>query len=171
MTVTSSFINDTKNETIIERRINDFGKKDLDQLRELFLEYSKELGIDLSFQGFQEECDNILSKYSPAVGGDAILLYDCAEAAGCVALRKIDHDTCEMKRLYVRNKFRSKKFGFQLASSIIKIAKELGYKSLKLDTLSSMTSAVRLYKSLGFCATDPYIYNPIETAEFYKLKL
>ncbi|CCE78578.1 Piso0_001205 [Millerozyma farinosa CBS 7064] len=171
MTVTSSFIEDTKNENVIEIRINDFSKKDLDQLKELFLEYSKELGIDLSFQGFQEECDNILLKYSPAVGGDAILLYDGSEAAGCVALRKIDHDTCEMKRLFVRNKFRSKKFGYQLASSIIKIAKKLGYKSMKLDTLSSLTSAIRLYKSLGFSTTDPYIYNPIEEAEFYELKL
>lgn len=156
---------------MIERRIDEFSEKDLDQLKELFLEYSKELGIDLSFQGFQEECDNILLKYSPAVGGDAILLYDCSEAAGCVALRKIDDETCEMKRLYVRNKYRLKKVGFQLASSIIKIAKELGYKSMKLDTLSLLSSAIRLYKSLGFLTTDPYIYNPMEEAEFYELKL
>ncbi|MFX0037974.1 MAG: GNAT family N-acetyltransferase [Promethearchaeota archaeon] len=146
------------------------GKDLSNQARELFIEYQKSLDIDLNFQNFDLELKWLPLPYL-LPKGCLLLAYTENKLAGCVGLRKFEHDICEMKRLYVRPEFRRKKIGLELSKSIIRRAKELRYKSMRLDTLPFMKEAVNLYLSLGFKEIAPYRYNPFENAKFFELKL
>lgn len=127
----------------------------------LFTEYAEGLGFDLCFQGFDKELKTLEIMYGEPEG--CLLLYYIRNMpAGCVALRKLSGKTCEMKRLYVKPRFRGKKIGEYLTVDIIKRAREKKYKKMKLDTLGRMEAARSLYKNLGFVVVRPYRYNPVE---------
>ncbi len=129
---------------------------DLELVRTLFREYAEELGVDLCFQGFEEELASLPGKYAPPNG--ALLLVG---ELGCVALRPFSEGVCEMKRLFVRPQGRGAGVGKQLALAILARATELGYKSMVLDTLDSLTAAIKLYENLGFKVCAPYYENPL----------
>ncbi len=134
-------------------------------VRELFGEYAEGLGIDLTFQDFQTEMVNLPGKYAPPKGL-VLLAWKADRPVGCVALRPIDDTRCEMKRLYVRPEMRSLQLGRRLAERICDDARSIGYRQICLDTLPTMTSAIRLYTALGFQPIAPYVFNPIEGAIF-----
>ncbi|MGA2640798.1 MAG: GNAT family N-acetyltransferase [Spirochaetia bacterium] len=144
--------------------------EDLPVVRELFAEYGQSLGIDLSFQGFDEELASLPGKYAPPHGA-VIVARSEGTPCGCVALRRIDERTCEMKRLYVRPGCRGLRIGAELVTRIIEAAKDRGYEAMRLDTLPSMSSAVSLYRSFGFQEIQPYIYNPLPGALFMEKRL
>jgi ribosomal protein S18 acetylase RimI-like enzyme len=137
-------------------------------IRELFLEYRDSLGLDLCFQNFNEELAELPGRYA-APKGRLLLAMDGEEATGCVALREIGPGVCEMKRLYVRPKFRQQGTGRLLARTVIRAAREIGYERMRLDTLGSMREAIALYESLGFQRIEPYYANPIVDAVFMEL--
>jgi putative acetyltransferase len=138
--------------------------------RELFLEYSESLDVDLCFQGFAKELATLPGDYArPA--GRLFLAFEEQQPAGCGALRRIDDGVCEMKRLYVRPAFRGKGAGIELIDALIRSARKIGYQHMRLDTLPSMTSAIAIYRSLGFKAIAPYRVNPVPGAEFLELDL
>jgi ribosomal protein S18 acetylase RimI-like enzyme len=139
-------------------------------VRDLFLEYSKSLDVDLCFQGFAEELATLPGDYAGPTGR-LLLVFEELQAAGCGALRRIDDEVCEMKRLYVRPAFRGKGAGRELIDALIRAAREVGYKRVRLDTLPSMTRAMEIYRSLGFREIAPYRVNPVPGASFLELDL
>lgn len=138
--------------------------------RELFVEYSTALGVDLGFQDFARELESLPGEYVPP-GGRLFVALDGDDPAGCIALRPFGEHDCEMKRLYVRSRFRGTGLGRALAERVILEAKKIGYERMLLDTLPSMTSARALYASLGFREIEPYRHNPVAGAVFMERRL
>jgi putative acetyltransferase len=143
---------------------------EIEVARTLFSEYAASLGFDLCFQDFEKELRELPGEYAPP-DGCLLLAHDCEKAMGCVALRRTDKQTCEMKRLYVRPEARGQRLGRKLAEEIIAEARRIGYTRMRLDTLPEMGEAVALYRTLGFRETAPYRFNPVPGAIFMELKL
>ncbi|HSS45183.1 MAG TPA: GNAT family N-acetyltransferase [Thermoanaerobaculia bacterium] len=144
--------------------------REIELVRTLFREYQQTLGIDLCFQNFEQELARLPGDYAPP-SGRLLLASSDHEIAGCVALRKIEEDVCEMKRLYVRNAFRGQGVGRKLAEAILGEARRIGYRKMRLDTMPSMRAAIPLYRSLGFSEIAPYRVNPVEGALFMEKDL
>ena len=142
----------------------------LDRIRDLFREYADSIEVDLGFQGFAEELAGLPGGYSAPDGRLLIALRE-ADAAGCVALRRLDRETAELKRLYVRPAFRGSGLGRLLAERAIAEAREAGYRRIRLDTLPTMAGARRLYADLGFVDIAPYRHNPVPGSAFLELTL
>jgi len=132
---------------------------DLAACRELFVEYQRSLGASVCFQDFDRDLASLPGDYAPP-RGRLILATFAAAPAGCVALRPLFHRDAEMKRLYVRSQHRGAGLGRLLATTIIGAARDLGYETLKLDTLPEMKAAQRMYGKLGFRATAAYNDHP-----------
>ncbi|MBN2447691.1 MAG: GNAT family N-acetyltransferase [Phycisphaerae bacterium] len=142
----------------------------IDAARALFEEYAGRLGAHLDFQNIEHEFANLPGAYTPPTG--RLLLARADDGyAGCVALRPFAPGICELKRLYVRPAFRGQGLGRRLAERLIEQARGIGYKRMRLDTLSTMTAANRLYGSLGFRDIEPYRHNPLDGARFLELTL
>ena len=139
---------------------------DLTIVRALITEYATSLGVDLSFQNFDHELATLDAFYEQIV-----VARDETRAAGCVALRRLDDEICEMQRLYVRPELRGHDLGRRLAERVIEEARKRGYKRMRLDTLPTMTAAIPLYRSLGFVEIEPYRFNPVEGTRFMELAL
>ncbi len=143
-------------------------ERDITSVKILFEEYPKSLPFNFCFQNFEEEIANLPGKYGLPKGCLLLATYK-GNPAGCVGLRELVGDVCEMKRLYVREEFRGLKIGRALANAVIERAKQMGYKRMRLDT--AMEVAKKLYLSMGFKEIEPYEYNPIKGAMFMELKL
>jgi len=146
------------------------GDQQLAIVRELFEEYAVWIGIDLSFQDFADELASLPGDYRRPRG--ALLLAWCDQApAGCVAMRPLEANRCEMKRLFVRDAWKGHGVGRRLAEAAVDRARALGYSSIRLDTLPTMTAAIALYRSLGFREIEPYRFNPVAGTIFFELDL
>jgi putative acetyltransferase len=143
---------------------------EFDRARELFREYRATLPADPCFEGFEDELRSLATIYAPPPGELLIALRGGAPV-GCVALRRLDETTSEIKRLYVRPGARGHGLGRRLVLGILRVARERGYVRVRLDSLPSMKEAVALYRSLGFRDIAPYWKNPVEDAEFMELEL
>ena len=139
---------------------------DLTEVRDLMREYAHSTGLDLEFQGFGHELQTLETHYELI-----LVAREDGAAAGCIALRRIDEQTCEMKRLYVRPAFQGRNLGRALAEAVIAAARDRGYARMRLDTLPSMHAAIALYESLGFRDIAPYRFNPVAGTRFMELTL
>jgi putative acetyltransferase len=139
--------------------------------RKLFREYETWLGLDLCFQGFEQELADLPGKYAMP-NGRLYLAYSAGDLAGCIAMRKLEDGICEMKRLFVRDGFRGAGIGVQLIERLIADAREIGYSRMRLDTFPpKMGKAVSLYESHGFVPIPPYYDNPNGGVLFMELAL
>lgn len=140
------------------------------EVRRLFQEYADSLGVQLNFQNFEQEMKSLPGAYAPPQGALLMAVSD-QQFAGCIAMRPLENNICEMKRLFVRPQWRGTKLGRLLAETIMQRARDAGYEFMRLDTLPSMDRARRLYAALGFYEIEAYRYNPIDGTSFMEVKL
>jgi len=143
---------------------------DIAAVAALFREYQQSLGVDLCFQDFEAELAALPGAYAPP-RGVLLLARSNNKALGCVALRPMAGEVCEMKRLYVRPSARGLALGRSLALAVIEFARAAGYQRMRLDTLDRLHEAMQLYRSLGFQACAPYYDNPLSGVVFQELDL
>lgn len=143
----------------------------------LFSEYTKMLIENdesfkkyLDIQNYDKEINHLEMKYGMP-DGRLYLIYCDEKLAGCIGLRKIDDQNCEMKRLYIRPEFRGKKLSSILVEKVIEDAKKIGYSYMLLDTLPFLQSAVHIYKKFGFYEIESYNNSPMDTSIYMKLDL
>lgn len=145
-----------------------------DQIQEarlLFKEYEANIGVSLCFQNFDRELANLPGDYAPPPGR-LLLAVENDNIAGCIALRKLGPQLCEMKRLFVRPEYRGTGLGRVLVEKIVDEARQLGYAHMRLDTMpGKMDKAITLYRSVGFVEIPPYCENPVADAKFMELDL
>ncbi|HUN80297.1 MAG TPA: GNAT family N-acetyltransferase [Phycisphaerae bacterium] len=141
----------------------------LADIRVLFREYAESLGFHLCFQDFDREMAELPGKYTPPEGRLLIAKWS-GRIAGCVAMKQLGDGICEMKRFYVRPELRGKGIGQAVAKAIIEESRLAGYARMRLDTVPSMQSAIRIYESLGFKDTEPYVYNPVPGVRYLELQ-
>ena len=139
------------------------------QVRELFEEYWASFGFTPCFQNFGAELAGLPGEYQPPGGRLALALVD-GQPAGCVALRRLDAERCEFKRLYVRPQFRGGGRGRQLLDWVIAEAKAAGYRQAVGDTMPAMAQALAMYERAGFERTAPYSDHPTPGAIFLRLE-
>jgi GNAT superfamily N-acetyltransferase len=143
----------------------------IDEARMLFREYEAWLGLDLCFQGFEQELADLPGKYAKPEGR-LFLAYSDEKLAGCIAMRKLDDGICEMKRVFVRDGFRGQQIGLKLIEKLIDEARAEGYLKMRLDTFPpKMGKAVSLYESNGFRAIPAYYDNPHDGVLYLELDL
>jgi len=139
-------------------------------MRTLLREYQRSVDTDLCFQNFEQELAKLPGNYAPP-DGRLLLGYANGLPAGCVAMRRLDAETAEMKRLFVRPGYRGSGFGRVFAQAIIDAARSQGYRRLVLDTLPGMREAQALYAALGFREIGAYTDNPVAGTLFMGLEL
>ena len=145
------------------------GPSDMDEVRDLFLEYGRSLNFDLCFQGFEQELASLPGCYAEPAGR-ILLAVNGDESAGVVALRPLKAGICEMKRLYVRPRWRGRDVGGRLARAVVDEGRRLGYRAMRLDTHDSMQAAIALYRGLGFREIPRYYDNPLAGIHYFELR-
>lgn len=149
---------------------------ELDTVRQLFRDYAHELDVDLCFQDFEDELDDLPGPYASPEGA-MLLAYRTdtdapKQAVGCVALKPLrDEGLCEMKRLYVCPDARGEGWGRTLAEAILTEARHRGYTYMRLDTLASLQAARALYRKLGFTEISAYYENPLSDVIYMETRL
>src|SRR5687768_17802920 len=109
----------------------------------------------LSHQALDHELETLQTRYGPP-SGKAFLARRDGEVVGCGAYRRRSDEFCEMKRLFVPDRFRGLGLGRKLSAALIASAKDDGFKLMRLDTAAQMSEAVALYEAIGFKRCAPY---------------
>ncbi len=141
------------------------GKEYIEQVRDLIIEYIQWLDRDLSFQEIDDELADPAKKYT-APEGEFLVVIEDSEVLGMVAYHRLSNMRCEMKRLYVKPKYRGMNLGETLITEII-----LACKIMVLDTITPLKSAIYLYQKLGFKECKPYYHNPMTDVLYFSKKL
>jgi GNAT superfamily N-acetyltransferase len=143
---------------------------DFDNGKRLFNQYIQSLDFELTFQDVDRELAEIAVEYNTPSGA-LLLVYDGDKAIACAGVRKIDSTTAELKRMFVDPGYRGHQLGQKLLQMALAVSKQLGYSSIRLDTVPQMRSAIKLYESAGFREIDPYRFNPMPGAIFMEKEL
>jgi len=144
------------------------------EAKQLFEEYAHSLGFSLCFQGFDQELAGLPGDYAPP-HGRLLLAHVDGKLAGCVAVHGYGEPADgigEIKRLFVRPEFRGKRVGKALMDAVLEAARALGYRRLRLDTVTGkMDKAIAMYREYGFREIPSYRANPMDGVIFMELEL
>lgn len=143
---------------------------DLAAVIAIFREYVASPTVDLGFQEYETEFAALPGKYA-APDGRILLAWNGTAVAGCAALRRVDHRTCELKRVYVRPAARGNNLGRELVETMVCEARKAGYARMCLDVLPEFEAALQLYRALGFVPAEAVSYNPVPGTQFLALDL
>ena len=137
-----------------------------------YLEYLASIGHDIVTNPKLPDIEQELKSRDMAQDRQIIAHFD-DELAGCIGLEKMDDDVCEMKRMFVKPEYRGKGMGKQLAELIVEEGKKMGYKYMRLSTLTYLKEALNIYRSLGFKEIGPYYEDDanIEDIVFLEIEL
>ncbi|MBR1943580.1 GNAT family N-acetyltransferase [bacterium] len=152
-------------------KIRNAKSEEIEDVKNLIIEYTKFLNRNLDFQGLKDELEDLRTKYSAVEGELLVAVSDDNEIIGIVAYHRHDNTRCEMKRLFVKPEYRKLKLGEKLIFEIINHAKQSGYKEMVLDTIEPLKAAIYLYKKFGFVECEPYYNNPMDDVIYMKLDL
>ena len=148
-----------------------------EEIGELFGEYTDMLvegdpafQAYLDLQNYDDELLHLEHKYGPP-GGRLYLARENGAAIGCIGLRRIDDENCELKRLYVLPACRGRGLSRLLMDRILADARAIGYKTMLLDTLPFLQTALKLYKDYGFEEIERYNDSPMDTSIYMRLAL
>lgn len=143
----------------------------------LFIEYGRIIsdvaGCSLQYQGFDSELQSLPGLYAPPRGRIYLAIVN-ATPVGCAALRPIDRlgpDVGEVKRMYIQPAARGLGLGHALIARLIADARQVGYRTLKLDTSTSMHAAQHVYTAAGFTPCERYNDDPMDDTAWYELRL
>lgn len=137
---------------------------------DIWREFIANSPVNLDYQGNAADFANLPGKYASPHG--CVLLAEIDNMLqGCVALRRVDAEICEMKRLYVRPGARGTRLGHKLVDRLIAEARIIGYREMRLDVMEKSVAARGLYAAFGFVAADPVSFNPAPGASFLGLHL
>lgn len=142
-------------------------EKQMPVVRTLFEDYQNYLGVDLCFQGFVGELDGLPGRYAEP-DGFVLLAMQGGVACGCVAVRRMDEEQAELKRLFVKPEAQGDGTGRQLFDAAMTRAEAHGYLAILLDTLPQMKTAQAMYLKKGFVKTVPYVHNPLEGVQYFR---
>lgn len=138
--------------------------------RGLFREYASTLSVDLCFQNFDKELQEIQTQYGRPTGALMLVMRN-GRAVGCGAVRKLEGTAGELKRMYLRPESRGLGIGGKLLNKCFEVARNLGYDTLRLDTLPEMTNAQAMYRKHGFHEIPSYRANPVKGSLFMEKHL
>ncbi|WP_239807230.1 GNAT family N-acetyltransferase [Croceicoccus hydrothermalis] len=137
---------------------------------DIWREFIANSPVNLDYQGNEAEFENLAVKYTPPNG--CVLLSERGGAIdGCVALRKVTAEICEMKRLYVRPRARGNELGRKLVERLLVEARLMNFQEMRLDVQAKSVSARKLYSDFNFIDADPVSFNPVPGASFLGLRL
>ena len=159
------------------RRVN--WSKETELVRRLFQEYRQWLadhrGTAPSFKAKAmrglEQVDRQIAELPGGYGpprGEIILAFASGAVVACGALRELGPKTGEIKRIYVRADHRGPGFGPRLTRALLRRARELRYRRIRVDTLPTMFAAIQFYQELGFKRIPPYWPHPVPGALFFE---
>ena len=121
---------------------------DIEVIKQLFLEYSQIKGAEGCFVSFDKELADLPGFYK---GGALIVGCEDNKPVACIAIKKIDEETCEAKRLFIKPEYRGKGYAREMLNFMIDKARNLGYKTVTFTTKPEvMTVGYGLYKRMGF---------------------
>lgn len=139
---------------------------ELPQIRQMMRDYQAELGVDLCFQDFETELEQLPGPYARPAGA---LLYasrpvhpliEGQEIVGIAAFKPIGPGVCELKRFYVRPDCRQLGIASLLLDAALNRAVKSGYREARLDTLRRLGPALTFYERRGFLPCEAYVANP-----------
>jgi putative acetyltransferase len=95
--------------------------------------------------------------------GAFLVAYRDGAPVGCGAIRRLDADTAEVKRMYVAPEVRGQGLGRRLVAALVDEARRLGVQRLVLETGTRQHAALALYRATGFEETPlygEYVHSP-----------
>ena len=116
---------------------------------------------------FLEPAPEIPPEYLPP-SGDVIVAYDEREPLGTVAIYRMDELHCELKSMFVPIAHRGKGVAKELCGEVLKSAKALGFKFVRLTTGEKQPEARGLYTKLGFKIVTPWDENPPDGFDYFE---
>ncbi len=144
--------------------IREASASDMEAARDIFAEYMRSIAhlaaASFAHQRVDDELQTLPGKYGPP-GGAIVLAWDAGACVGCAGVRPLDGaGTCELKRMYVRPSHRRAGLGRRLSEAVMARAREMGYRTVKLDSDPALLPALALYRSLGFAPAARYNQDP-----------
>jgi putative acetyltransferase len=101
------------------------------------------------------DVDDYQNQYSPPAGLFLVAL-DGEEIIGTGAIRRIDGETAELRRMWLLPDYHGEGVGYRLAMELFAFARAAGYRRVRLSTSAVQERAIRFYERLGFYPIERY---------------